>query len=824
MNTTTKTVGRWVRPWLRAAVVLLGVVSALGSAEFGNNNDDNNEEPARSVITLSSDTASVSLEEGQQTVWNTKAEVTTEERLTSVTYEAMPDDDLAAYVEVTFVENDEEALDVSWTLQLDPRVAPGVYEVDVRSTLRSNTGANIASSGVSMMLTILPPDRGEPAPSAVDVLAASDFSLALLEDGTVWSWGTNRDGQLAENGRLDVYGDGIDRYVPGPIEGLRDVVAMAAGGLIVNQAGKDGHVLALLADGTVVGWGANEDGQIGGGELTVLHQPVTIGGVTGVIAVEAGWGFSLALLEDGTVLAWGRNHRGQLGDGTTESRSQPAPVIGLPPIRALAAGEDHTVALAEDGSVWGWGTGVNGAAGGDLCCPDAQPVPVRVQGVDGAVGVRATASGSLALMADGRVLAWGAGFAVNGGALDPVRPIDAFSVPEVFGSSDGVHLIAIDGGEALAWGFNREGQLGDGSVESRSEVRAVPGLSQGISAVSAGGDHSLALARSGDCGFLWSWGNNTFGQLGDGAQTHERFQFQGSWSSNNVGSRARPHLVRGIGEQDCSALAVIIDGEGTVTSDGGELRCDTPICSGVFAPGELVTLTAQPAPLMRVDAWGGDCEGVPPGGDATQVQVLADRHQTCTVSFVLDADANPPPTAAFTVTPNVPEVNQAVALDASASTDDSAIVSYEWDFEDDGTFDTTGVTATTAYTEVGTFSIRLRVTDDDGLADETTEAVTVIAPGSFFSLTVNFTGVGEGTVEITPLGIVLPDPQYCVEDTCTVDLLPNAGVFDLIPRAEGLNFFIGWVDEQCDSQNFFTGACTVVMTGDRTVTAEFLSE
>ncbi|MEM9384903.1 MAG: hypothetical protein AAGA68_07560 [Pseudomonadota bacterium] len=50
-----------------------------------------------------------------------------------------------------------------------------------------------------------------------------------------------------------------------------------------------------------------------------------------------------------------------------------------------------------------------------------------------------------------------------------------------------------------------------------------------------------------------------------------------------------------------------------------------------------------------------------------------------------------------------------------------------------------------------------------------------------------------------PLGIVLPDSEYCVDGVCTVDLLPNAGVFDLIPRAEGSNFFIGWVDEQCDT-------------------------
>jgi PKD repeat protein len=83
------------------------------------------------------------------------------------------------------------------------------------------------------------------------------------------------------------------------------------------------------------------------------------------------------------------------------------------------------------------------------------------------------------------------------------------------------------------------------------------------------------------------------------------------------------------------------------------------------------------------------------------------------------------PIASFTYSPPSPNAGDLVSFDASGSTDDGTIVSYEWDFEDDGSFDATGVTATHTYSTAGTNTVRLKVTDDGFQTDETTQQITV---------------------------------------------------------------------------------------------------
>src|ERR1041385_6945783 len=94
---------------------------------------------------------------------------------------------------------------------------------------------------------------------------------------------------------------------------------------------------ASAADTEVRAWGDNSTGQLGtgmtGGGATA---PVAVTGLTDVIDVAAGQGFSMALLSDGTVRAWGYNGFGQLGDGTTTNRPSPVVVNGLTGVKAIA--------------------------------------------------------------------------------------------------------------------------------------------------------------------------------------------------------------------------------------------------------------------------------------------------------------------------------------------------------------------------------------------------------------------------------------------------------------------------------------------------------
>ena len=146
---------------------------------------------------------------------------------------------------------------------------------------------------------------------------------------------------------------GLPSNVPVSVVGLSDVVAIARGGV---------HGMALKSDGTVWTWGPGGLGQLGRGSITSDSSiPVQVRGFDGggylsdVVAIAKGENHSLALKSDGTVWAWGHNIYGQLGDGTTTTRTTPVPVAGLSNVVAIASGDWHSLALKSDGTVWAWG-------------------------------------------------------------------------------------------------------------------------------------------------------------------------------------------------------------------------------------------------------------------------------------------------------------------------------------------------------------------------------------------------------------------------------------------------------------------------------------
>jgi alpha-tubulin suppressor-like RCC1 family protein len=103
--------------------------------------------------------------------------------------------------------------------------------------------------------------------------------------------------------------------------------------------------LALRFDGEVLGWGANQVGQLGHVPNPFHSTPVNVPGLPGAVAVAAGGSHALALLSDGTVFSWGGNAFHQLGDGTTTSRHIPKLVAGISGVTALAAGSAYSLVV-----------------------------------------------------------------------------------------------------------------------------------------------------------------------------------------------------------------------------------------------------------------------------------------------------------------------------------------------------------------------------------------------------------------------------------------------------------------------------------------------
>lgn len=183
-------------------------------------------------------------------------------------------------------------------------------------------------------------------PRVIGLSAGGAHNLALRPDGTVFTWGSDTDGQRS-----------------GIPAGLTGVVAVAAGGA---------HSMALRADGTIAAWGSNSAGQTG-----------IPAGLPPVAAISAGGTHSLALLKDGTVTAWGSNAYGQ--------STVPA---GLRNVTAVAAGGNHSLALRSDGTVVAWGLGLQGQT----------TLPPQATGV---IAVAAGGTHSVALKSDGSALSWG---------------------------------------------------------------------------------------------------------------------------------------------------------------------------------------------------------------------------------------------------------------------------------------------------------------------------------------------------------------------------------------------------------------------------------
>lgn len=348
--------------------------------------------------------------------------------------------------------------------------------------------------------------------------------LAVTSGGAIFAWGWNIVGQLGD-GSTTASNVPVRVKLPGGV----GATAVSAG---------FAHSVALTSGGSVLAWGKNYNGNLGNGSTTDSSAPVTVRLPAGakVTAIAAGSEHTLAVTSAGAVLAWGYGAAGPLGNGGTGSSSSPVSV-SLPAgtkVTAVAAGALHSLAVTSTGGVLAWGDNADGELGNGTKANS--PVPVKVKLPEGAKVVAVAAGGyySLALTSTGAVYAWGYntdGELGNGKTRSSKLPVRV-KVPgrtkivaiAAGGPLEGVgqthpgpgHSLAVTStGAVLAWGYNGDGELGNGSTRNSVtpiQVRLPAGRK--VTAVAAGQLHSLALTSS---GAVLAWGGNNFGQLGDGS-------------------------------------------------------------------------------------------------------------------------------------------------------------------------------------------------------------------------------------------------------------------------------------------------------------------
>jgi alpha-tubulin suppressor-like RCC1 family protein len=372
---------------------------------------------------------------------------------------------------------------------------------------------------------------------------------------------------------------------------------------------------------------------------------------------------------DGTVWAWGHNLFGELGDGTQTQQSLPVQVrtrravIGASPpldgISAIAAGGNHSLALRADGGLWAWGWNPHGQLGDNTTVTRA--VAVRVQAaqrfsapLSGVIAIAAGEAHSLAIRADGRAVAWG--FNAEGQLADgttqerhaPVAMLYDKKSPQTFvtaiaggGSSlAGSHsLLVFEHAQALAWGNNDHGQLGDGSHTSSAVPVAVETKVTGDflrpKAIGAGDRHSLAVQSGGPQlfppgGIVFAWGDNAAGQL-DGAPSGGESTpvragtFEGAASLEGGGAHSLALLADGtVVAWGSNASGQLGDGPNVLST--GPLFVRDPIPPGDPFPGVIAVAAGTDFSLaLRVDgtvwAWGANGAGQL-GDGTTDVQPL----------------------------------------------------------------------------------------------------------------------------------------------------------------------------------------------------------
>jgi len=326
-----------------------------------------------------------------------------------------------------------------------------------------------------------------PGKAGKKVSLAWKDSAAIMEDGSLYMWGSNEYGML---------GDGTEEDKVKPTKVMDNVIDVSLG---------DYHSGAITKDGSLYMWGSNSCGRLGDGTEEDKVKPTKV--MENVVDVSLGAWHSGAVTEDGSLYMWGYNENGQLGDGTYTDKVEPVKVMEN--VVKVSRGDYYHGAITEDGSLYMWGSNNCGQLGDGTYTDKAEPTKVMENVVDVSLGKHHSG----AITEDGSLYMWGDniyGRLGDGTEEDHAKPIKVMENVVKISLGD-YHSGAItEDGSLYMWGSNAYGQLGDGIDEYKVEPIKVM---ENVVDVSLGAYHNGVITEDGS---IYMWGCNEYGGLGDG--------------------------------------------------------------------------------------------------------------------------------------------------------------------------------------------------------------------------------------------------------------------------------------------------------------------